>query len=54
MPEHLHTVIQLGPEQTLDKVMKSLKSFTARQINSLLGRRGALWQDQYHDHHIRK
>jgi REP element-mobilizing transposase RayT len=54
MPEHIHTVIQLSSEQTLAQIMRSFKSFTARQINELLGQRGSLWQEQYYDHCIRK
>ena len=54
MPDHIHAVIQLGQGQTLPKVMQSLKSFTARQINKLLGERGTVWQDGYYDHGIRK
>jgi len=54
MPDHIHAVIQLGSEQTLPKIMRSFKNFTARQINDLLGRQGALWQEGYYDYGIRK
>ena len=54
MPDHLHAVLQLGLNQTLPKVMHSLKTFTARQINKLLGLHGSLWQEGYYDHGIRK
>ena len=54
MPDHVHTVVQLGHKQPLSNVMKSLKNFTARQINALLGRQGQLWQEAYHDHGIRR
>ena len=53
MPDHVHAVLQLGHNQTLSKVMHSLKSFTAKQINKQRGETGSVWQDGYHDHGIR-
>ena len=54
MPDHIHAVIQLGRDQTLPKVMHSLKIFTARQINKQRGERSTVWQEGYYDHGIRK
>jgi len=34
-------------------VMHSLKSFTAKECNRLLGRQGAFWQDESYDHWVR-
>jgi putative transposase len=53
MPEHLHWVFVLK-KGTLDSIMKTLKGFTARKINQILGRNGKLWQEQYYEHLIRK
>ena len=53
MPDHIHTVIQLGGNKTLSRLIQSFKSFTARQINTHLGRSDPLWQAAYHDHGIR-
>ena len=53
MPDHVHTIIELGAEQTLAKVMHSLKRFTAREINKQLSRDGQFWQSQYRDWGIR-
>ena len=53
MPDHIHAVIELGRNQTLPKVMHSLKIFTAKQINRQRGERGSVWQDGYHDRGIR-
>jgi putative transposase len=39
---------------SLPTLMHSLKSYTAKQINAVLNRKGQLWQDQYHEHAIRK
>ena len=43
MLDHIHAVIQLRSEQTLSSLMQSFKSFTAKQINTQLGRSGAVW-----------
>ena len=50
MLDHIHTVIQLGCNQTLADVMHSLKSFTAKQINALRNKTGTIWQEGYYDH----
>lgn len=49
MPNHLHTVLQTAPGETLRKIMKSIKGFTAWSVNKVLGRKGQLWQDEYFD-----
>ena len=54
MPDHIHAVIQLRSEQTLSRLMQSFKSFTAKQINTQLGRSGAVWQEAYYEHGIRR
>jgi putative transposase len=53
MPDHVHFVIALGTS-SLAQLVHSFKSFTANKINGLLGRSGQFWQEQYHDHAIRK
>jgi len=53
MPDHLHFVAELS-EGNLSSLMQSLKGYTARKINRLLGRKGPPWQPQYYDHAIRK
>ncbi|MDD9974261.1 MAG: transposase [Candidatus Poribacteria bacterium] len=53
MPDHVHTVIKLGEEQTLSKVLHSMKRFTAREINKHLSGNGPLWQKGYTDCGIR-
>ena len=54
MPDHIHAVIQLGRDQTLPKVLHSLKTFTARQINEQRGEHNTVWQEGYYDHGIRR
>lgn len=53
MPDHLHWLVTLKIG-TLAEVMKSVKSFTARQINREKGITGAVWQHGYHDHALRR
>lgn len=37
----------------LDAIMKSLKGYTARQANKLLGRTGSFWDEESYDHEVR-
>ncbi len=53
MPDHLHFVVALR-QDSLDRLLHSLKSYTAKKINALLKRHGVFWQPQYHDHALRK
>lgn len=38
---------------TLSAIMQSLKGYTARKANQILGRRGAFWQHESYDHCVR-
>ncbi len=38
---------------TLSSIMQSLKGYTARKANRLLGRSGAFWQQESYDHVVR-
>ncbi len=51
MNNHAHTII--NPTDTLSKIMHSIKSFTAHQINKASNRKGKLWQDENFDRAIR-
>ena len=57
MPDHVHAILtpitDEGRAEYLWRIMQNLKSFTARRINRLLGRSGAVWQDETYDHIIR-
>ncbi len=53
MPDHLHFIGTLKDVE-LPRLMQSLKGYTSRQINTVLNKKGAFWQDQYHEHAIRK
>ena len=62
MPSHLHWVFRpldswvtsLGQEADTrtprERIMHSVKRYTARECNKILGRTGAFWQDESYDH----
>ena len=37
----------------LSVIMKSLKGYTAREANKVLGRTGAFWEEESYDHEVR-
>ncbi len=57
MPDHAHLILR--PRQMdegwypISRIAASFKKWTARRINRILGRDGALWQDETFDHVIR-
>jgi hypothetical protein len=53
MPDHYHLIIALGKVVPLERVMMSINRFTAGQINKILHRTGAFWEEGYYDHAIR-
>ena len=53
MPNHLHAIIRLVAGHPLPTVVKSWKSFSARQINAQNGCPGPLWQEGYWDRLVR-
>ncbi len=50
---HVHLLIEPLFNFQLDEIMRSLKSFTAKEINKVLGRSGHFWQKEYFDHIVR-
>jgi putative transposase len=58
MPNHVHVVYTPLPRadgtyHAMSAIMHSLKRYTARQANRLLGRRGSFWQRENYDHVVR-
>ena len=51
MDDHVHMIIY--PLETLSKIMHSIKSFTAHEINKAENKRGKVWQDENFDRVIR-
>ena len=52
MPNHVHVMVEIWQKPQSD-LLKNWKGFSSRRINSLLRRRGKLWQDDYWDRYIR-
>jgi putative transposase len=53
MPNHVRALFVQNPEFPLEKLIRSWKGFTARQINKLLDRTGNFWQRDYFDRLVR-
>lgn len=58
MPNHVHLVCTPlekpdGTYHSLTAILHSLKRYTAREANRLLGRQGAFWQAESYDHVVR-
>jgi len=60
MPNHVHVAFTPLPLEershsyhTLASIMQSLKGYTARETNRILGRKGRFWQDESYDHIVR-
>lgn len=53
MPNHVHTLFSMPEGGKLEKVLCGWKGNTAKAINVILGKRGALWQKDYFDRMIR-
>ena len=53
MPNHVHVVIRPLEGFELAEILRQVKGFSAKMINSRIGRRGALWQDESYDRIIR-
>jgi type I restriction enzyme R subunit len=53
MPNHVHWLVIPISGHNLEKILHSIKRFSARRINELLGRRGKLWQKESFDRIVR-
>jgi putative transposase len=51
LDDHVHMLI--NPVEELSKIIHSIKSFTAHEINKISNRRGKVWQDENYDRVIR-
>ena len=49
MPDHIHLII-IPSEKNISGCMKSIKGFSARQINKLLTTIGSIWQEGFYDY----
>ena len=53
MPNHIHMLMIPGSRYVLKEILHSIKSYTAHEINKLLGRKGSLWEKESFDRMIR-
>jgi len=53
MPDHAHAMFRIADASTLSAILHSIKSFSSKQINHLLRRKGSIWLDESFDHIIR-
>jgi len=59
MPDHVHLILVPLIDEVkrcvvpLEWITRSIKGYSARQINARLRRRGQVWQDESFDHVIR-
>jgi REP element-mobilizing transposase RayT len=49
MPSHVHVLIEQARGAPLARIVKSWKTFTAREANLILGREGPFWAPDYFD-----
>jgi len=54
MPDHLHWMLQLTTESSIDGVVRRMKSISSHRINIFLNRSGSIWQAGFHDHALRR
>ena len=47
MPNHAHVLLAINPGFTLDRIVHSWKSYTAKEANRVLGRAGAFWAPEH-------
>jgi REP element-mobilizing transposase RayT len=53
MPNHVHAVMKPLGDIELEDILASVKGFVSRKVNSFLGRRGVLWEEESYDQIIR-
>jgi carbamoylphosphate synthase large subunit/REP element-mobilizing transposase RayT len=53
MPNHVHVLIKPLGEHTLPEILHSWKSFTAKEINKILGTSGSFWMEESYDRLVR-
>jgi primosomal protein N' len=53
MPNHVHVLVRPAENQSLESILHSWKSFTAKQANLILKTSGVFWREEYFDHLVR-
>jgi REP element-mobilizing transposase RayT len=54
MPDHWHALIQIGGQDTLERVIARIKATATRNINRITNRTESIWNKTYHDRAIRR
>ena len=54
MPDHVHWLLQITGDSSLESVVRSAKTDSARSINTFYGRTGRVWQEGFHNHRVRR
>ncbi len=53
MPDHAHVIFRIVDGSALGEILHSIKSFSSKQVNKILGRKDPLWHEESFDHIIR-
>jgi REP element-mobilizing transposase RayT len=53
MPNHVHALVQPVDDHSLENILHSWKSFSAKQINQMSGSHGRVWHQESFDHIVR-
>lgn len=53
MPNHVHAVVTMSPGLLLNEWLGSIKKYSSREINSMRGESGALWERESFSHLLR-
>jgi REP element-mobilizing transposase RayT len=53
MPNHVHLLVRPLEGHELYEIIHSIKSYTAKEANKMLGRTGNFWMREYFDRYIR-
>ena len=54
MPDHVHWLLQLGPDDDLSAWAQRMKAVSAMEMNRLRGCKESVWQSGFHDRAIRR
>ena len=54
MPDHVHLILTPFEEESVTKIVGSIKGASGFRINHLLGRRGSFWQEESFDRIVRR
>ena len=53
MPNHVHLLLIPSIEYSVEEITHSIKSYTAKRINTILGKTGKIWQRESFDRMLR-